>query len=805
MHPYSRANVFVAYGYGLSGAGVIIGVADTGYHLDADGRPVHQEFSATNKLTVSPTSPRLTSDAHGMHVSALAAGDRNGLGMMGIAYNARLLIGMSPEAALGLKGVFDAYNDGGALVSNNSYGMTVNGTEGTSPWRPILTSVSGGLEVTARNAIAYRDANGLTTAQMMEQVMSGTAAQWTAAVASMAAFQARGGVIVWSNSNYGQNDIDNGDKGLDDADLGAALPLAFTQLRGGWITVVNGTSLGLAIQANGQAVVNKATKKEGNFYLNSAQCGSAAAFCLTMDGTAMWSASNNGVASYESQTGTSQAGPEVAGMLALLREAFPAASAADLAARLLFTADNSFFLTGTVSNRTTATYSNANGTLTKTVSDIWGHGIPDLRMALAPVGNPRTKLGNGATVDLSQLSGQMQLARAFGDAGSGLAGANFLYNDMLDGIFVGSLHGTVRAMADTSLYDTVSSQLLARDMTTVTNGNGLSFALGTSWGVAGSTFLRPNIAFSATQRLSEASAISLGFGFSADNALGFAPRHAGLRTASLSDTAMGIPYLGFGSRGQSWASGSTGISKFDIRLAAFNSTGVQPFRNAPVAGGSLLLASMGQPGFGGGSHGVVADVIYDGLGFAKLNLSLGTVRETGSVLGSVANSVALRQGADSRFIRVGVQVPIINGWSLQGNYTTATTQLRGAQLGLLSDVSGLRTDAMALAISGDNVFLPNARLTFGIAQPLRVTGGQATLNLPQTLTINAPGDYSYGFKSGGVNFTPGGRQVDYSIEYSQQVGPGFSWGISGRLMEQPGHIAAAPMAAQGLLTLKLAM
>ncbi len=803
MHPGDRTKAAIAYGYGLTGAGVTIGVIDTGYNL-VNGAFSHREFSTAGKATVIASSPTLGSDAHGTHVAGLAAADRNGLGMQGLAYNAKVLISMVPDAGIGLARAFADFNTGGALVSNNSWGYGADNTPGQSPWNPIRNP--GLVETMSKDVIAYRDRAGITSAQAMANIYTGDAAGWTQAVANMQAFQARGGVIVWSNSNFGANDIAAGRTGLTDSETTSALPLLFPQLRGGWIVATNATSIGLAVQTSGQADVTAGTKKEGNIWLNSNGCGAAAAFCLSMDGTSMWSGSNGGVATYESQTGTSQAGPQIAGLVALLREAFPAASAADLAARLLFTADNSFFINGTVSNKTMATYTNANGTISHTVSDIWGHGFADMQNALAPVGTARSKTASGQSIELSQIAGtQVQLARAFG-GGNAIADATYLYNDMLDGIFMARVGGSVSSIADTSMYEAVNAQMLSRDMVTASTGSGLTFTMAQSFGTAGAANrYRPDMAFSIRQTVGRDASVAAGFGFSPDTALGFSPRHAGIRNASLTDATMGIPYLGFGNRGQSWAATSSRIGTLGITVAAFASTGVQTVQDRPRYAAPLAFGRGPEFGNGGATSGAVADLMWNGLKFAKLNLSLGQVRESGSLLGSVATGTLLRQGADTRFVRVGFQIPLGGKFGLQGNYATASSSVRGAGLGLLSSVSGLRTEAMSMTLTGDDLIGRSSRLSLGIAQPLRIASGRGTLNLPQQLIIDAPGSYRYGYATDAIGLAPTGRELDYTVEYSQRLGSQLSWGVAGRIISQPGHVANAPVAAQALVSMKFAM
>ena len=238
----------------------------------------------------------------------------------------------------------------------------------------------------------------------------------------------------------------------------------------------------MAVQNNGQGFVDASKTIENNIYLFSANCGLAASFCLSQDGVSSYSASNTGVASYVSQSGTSQATPEVTGMIALLREAFPTASAGDLTARLLYTANNKFFTTNTqISKISTASYTNANGTITHQVSDIWGHGFPDLQAALNPVGVTATATSRGVTVTTASIAGTVQLGGAFGRGGSPLAGAHYLYNDQLNGVFSASVGAHVAATSENTLATLLGDRAVEASLTSVASPQGLTMAFGQAW------------------------------------------------------------------------------------------------------------------------------------------------------------------------------------------------------------------------------------------------------------------------------------------------------------------------------------
>ena len=792
MNPYERAKVHIAYGYGLSGAGVKIGIVDSGFNI-VDGQPAHNEFDGAGKLVRLVSSPPVLSDDHGTHVSGLAAAQRDGRVMHGVAYGATLYLGDTDTSPTGFKSIFDEFRTQGVRVSSNSYGVPIlNSATVASPFKPVQTTAEG-LEVTAKNVIAYRTAEGITTEQALANIHGGTAAEWTSAIASFKAFQDAGGVIVFANSNYGANDIANGRQGLDDVDDITGLPLLAPQLQGGWISVANGTSLGLAIQANGAAEVTASTAKENNIILNSAQCGLSANFCLTMDGTAAWSGSNTGIASYMSQTGTSQATPMVAGMLALLREAFPTASAADLAARLLFTADNKFFTNNTtISTITTASYTNANGTITHRVSNFWGHGFPDLSVALNPVGATATLTAVGRSISRSSIAGKVRLGSAFGNGDSALARAQYLYNDQLNGVFAASVGSHVATTRDTSLVTTLADRMIDQSIATVGTEQGLTVAFGQAI-VPDSSGARARIGsiFSIAQRVGSNGTVAFGSGLNVDNSLGFASRHSTLRSASASDRAMGIPFLSLGSRTQNSASAGWQGKNFRSTFAVFGTGGAQDKRQA------ALLTSSGR------DDGFVADVVLGAAGQFQVNLSAGQLRERDTFLGSRANDAFFGGSAHSRFGRFGILAPLGGKFALQANYVTAVTNVTTASDGLFAGFSKQRSEAAALSLIADDLITRGSQLTLGVSQPLRLASGTASLNLPQKVLIRSPGDYSYLYEANGVNLTPSGREIRYTVDFSQRLSDKANFALLAMAIRQPGHDASARMGFAGMASMKL--
>ena len=778
QNPYERANVHIAYGYGLSGEGINVGIVDAGFN-QVGGEPSHNEFDGDGKIVVLTSTGVNRTDDHGTHVSGLATAERDGAVMHGVAHNARLFLGLSPSNGRGFEAVFDEYTNRGVHVSSNSYGIPVLGDE-SSPWNPVETSF---LEVTAANVAAYRDANNLTSAQAYADVSGGVAADWEAAVASMDAFQDSGGVIVWANSNFGQNDIDNGISGLDDADHNAALPVLFPELADAWITVINASSRGLIARVAGQGYVNAATHVEGDIVSFSAQCGSAAEFCLTHDGVATWSSVDNGPASYASQTGTSQATPQVAGMVALLREAFPTASAADLTARLLYTADNSFFVddanTPDGEREFEATYTNANGTISHTVSTIWGHGFADLEAALQPVGDTATSTSKGKQIALSSLARGIGVSSLFASSIGGENG-QFVFNDQLHGVFAGNVSDFVSVTPSRGFEQMVGSAQLQSNMVSASSDSGLRLSFGQA-AVQDSSVgaVRLRRAFSISQDVSDNTTLAIGAGLPADHILGFVPQHGAVRAASFTDQSMGLAPLSIVGNDQMWASLGHTIGAFSITGVVAN--GRDFVEDGARSSEQLLQSDRNRRDV----RATILQLKYaPAEGFGVL-ISGGSMVERGGILGVASLTDTNAGETDTRFASAGLSFGISDKISLRGSYTIMQSDIAASGINSLIAESTAVADAFAVNLDMRDVIARNGVLTLGVSQPLQLRSGGLSFDLPTRVIVDAPGDYRYDFARDVGLESNRRRAYNFAAEWSQEVTPNARFSLTGIAMHNP--------------------
>ena len=416
QNPFEVMNVHKAYGYGLSGDGYYIHIQDD--EIDQN----HMEFA--NK-TIQNYQSNYTTDTnthaavrwHGAAVASAALGAYNNnakTDLMGVAYNADLYYSDYDTLKSGVTDYaadYAAALDGApsnTASSNHSYGVV--GTSITSV-KNYKNTYGYSNEVTIA---AYLNAAGLTST-------SSGARSW---INSLNSFQSNKGVVVWALSNTA---------GDTEAHWMAGLPELVPSLNEAWITV-------------GTVDIQGAAGSESYTHVNS-QCGSTAAYCVVTDSYGVI------VASYEDAltsgidtdgsssnyytsgiSGNSIGAPWIAGSIALLNEAFPSLTPAQITDRILATADNTFFTA-------TANTSFTNG-VTHGYNAVYGHGIPDLYKALQPItssmmGNSvlvGDNINNSKVYDLS--SSGLSLGSSFGDSLSlGLENEIGVFYDALYGTF----------------------------------------------------------------------------------------------------------------------------------------------------------------------------------------------------------------------------------------------------------------------------------------------------------------------------------------------------------------------------------
>lgn len=412
-HPLSFSNVDRAYGYGLSGSGTTIAVLDSGFNTQAQftAGSAFPDLQQKRNAGLLEFQGVLTSgsNGHGNYVASIAAAPYDSAlganfyqtatgvsypetgttavfnhGIAGTAPNAKLLLTdynhfIGPE---GWAQAADHARAARAKVQNNSWALCApNGScLGPDPSEirtALLNETFPGYPGSADPQAALN--------WLVSQTDTGTTSQWARYVQSLQQFQSTG-VVVFALQNRLADTSPS---------IVAALPQLFPDLKAAWLTVGN---------------------MDSNYSLKSAACGVTAEYCLVTDGHEITGAGLD-LQFYVRGSGTSSAAPQVSGMIALLAEAFPTLTPAQLSQRLLASANNRF------ASFVVAGSTHFGGGVSHSYSNTHGHGVPDMQAALQPITSSTVPqsfvLLNSTTGQISSVSlSQTKLSAgiAFGDA-----------------------------------------------------------------------------------------------------------------------------------------------------------------------------------------------------------------------------------------------------------------------------------------------------------------------------------------------------------------------------------------------------
>ncbi len=490
----------------------------------------------------------------------------------------------------------------------------------------------------------------------------------------------------------------------------------------------------------------------------SDKAGSGAAHYLAAVGERVRAPDQNNTAYLWS--GTSFAAPQISGAVALLAQAFPNLSGAQIV-DLLFSTARDVGAAG--------------------VDGIYGNGVLDLTRAFQPVG---TTTVAGSTLAVS-LGTNATLSAPMGDATVGQLGAVIL--DSYARAFAIDLAGTInRAGPPRTLGGLLQNRQRNVALATADTSVSLTLAPRANGDVALQRSMMTQdqattaraIAGAVTQRLGAKT--SFGFAFS---------QGTGTLTAQLVGQAQpaflvaGQGGLGFDSIARCAGALRQQIGGIGI-TAGIENGDVLARRDAAIAG----LDGYRRSGYE--RVGVTADMQWRRL---SATLGLSTLRERDTLLGARFDGGLGAARANTRFVDTDVRWAPGAGWTIGGSWRRGWTDatLRGGMKG-----SGrLTTQAFAADIGKDGLF---GRDGFGlrIAQPLRVARGGIDYRLPtnwdyDTLAVTE-------WTTQRLNLAPTGRELDVEARYRIVMGPGD---VQTNLFwrRDPGHYAALPADVGGAL------
>lgn len=677
------ANALTAYQRGATGAGVRVGIIDSG--IDLNSAEFENRIDPASAAFAGNTSLQ-DEGGHGTAVAFTLGGRRNGVGTLGFAFDATLII----------------------LRTDT----------------PGTCASADGCSHSDRNIAAGLDAARVAGARVVNISLGGSAAS-SSLVQAIDRATAAGIIIVISAGNDGAAEPD---------------PLAAIALN-------NAVARGLVIIAGSVGSNNQLSSF-------SNRAGAGANFYLAAVGEDVRAPNNAGVPFL--WTGTSFSAPQISGAVALLAQAFPTLTGAQIVDILYRSARDG----GAVG-----------------VDPFYGRGILDLAGAFQPIGGTSVA-GTSARVS---LLGNGVLSAPMGDARQ--AGLNAVILDEYKRAFGINLARTVAAAPP------------ERRLTNALVGEQRSISV-----AAGSTIVavsiapgRPATALDRLQ-LSEgdaqrarllAATVTGRLGVRADFAIGVS-QGAGTvsaRLAGRSDPAFLVARgpaasLGFASSPVASLALRRQLGAFGLTLAAESGDVIGTQNDVP-----LLLRDRSQRW----GYDRVAIGLDRRIGPVQATLTASHLGERNSLLGAHFGDGLGAAQASSWFIDAEARIDAGGGWSVGGAYRRGWTIAR-IRSGLAG--SGLiGTSAFAADIGKAGLFGKTDRLSLRLAQPLRVVRGGVDLTLPTYF------DYASGTVSSvatqRLNLVPTGHELDAELLYEVPLWSGY---LQSNLFwrRDPGNFAALP-------------
>ena len=293
----TRVCASAAYARDATGDGIKVAVLDTGINLDGSNDIYHTDLNA-NIASFTSGSDLIGSDnvpndenGHGTSVASIIAGENDGRGGHGVAYDATLYI-------------YKVLNDSGNSVGNSvASGITKARGDGVD----IMNLSLGGNNVIGTNC---------SNATNCESYLGSTL--YTELEASGAA----GKILVWAAGNHKKSSpsVISGAAIYDDDFKETTVIAVATGLNGKLSSTANGDPGWSDSQPGSNA------------------CGIAAAICIAAPGTMLYSSKLDNNTVWSASSGTSLAAPVVSGGLALIKQEFSSLTNAQVVDRLFATA-----------------------------------------------------------------------------------------------------------------------------------------------------------------------------------------------------------------------------------------------------------------------------------------------------------------------------------------------------------------------------------------------------------------------------------------------------------------------------------
>ena len=664
-----QAQALAAYQAGATGRGVTAAVIDSG--IAVNGAEFTGRISALS-ADLAGSRGIQDEDGHGTAVAGVLLGAKNDVGIHGVAFGATLLVARTdtPGTCSNTTGP-----DAGCSHNNNN--------------------IAGGIDLAVSAG-----------ARVINMSLGGASANTTLR-AAIGRATAAGVIIVISAGNDGVTDP-----------TAAVNPDLLAQIATDPI-------------ANGLVLIAGATDSNKVLADFSNKAGSGSAYYLTALGVEVRANDQTGTAFLWS--GTSFSAPVISGAVALLAQAFPNLTGAQIVDLLL---------------RTT-TDLGATG-----VDAVYGHGELNIAKAFSPQG--QTSLGS-TNVAVS-LRNNGTLSAPMGDAAQ--TGMSTTIRDSYDRAYTVDLSPTL-ARAPQSLQLTPALTDARRHLNA--RSSGMTLALSVAERTPERLLLDTN---DVGRARALAGSVATRIGRDTTLALGFA---TGSEALDRSLSAQSTPAFLVAGSGRGIDKAPQGAFAVRHRIGGIGVTLAAETGDMALWERSEISPRGGRTqryGYGAATLGADGNI-----GPLALAGRVTRMVERETVLGARFLGGLGGGGATSWFVDARATLAPFENWQFGAEYRRGWTLIPA---GLARDGSTLATQALALDVTRTAIFARDDRFSVRWSEPLRVTGGGIAVS---GLDL--------------INLTPSGRERDLEAVYARALGPGFLT-VNSYWRQQPGNFAAAP-------------
>lgn len=704
-------NAVTAYQTGATGQGITVGVIDTGIDPSSHeftGRISSQSFDATGA-----GRPVGDEDGHGTSVARVIAAAKDDRDTHGIAYNATILALRTDTA--------------GSCTTPKSGEAEANCAFSD---RSITNGVNRAREAGARVINISLGSPGGGSSTLLSAIDRATKA---------------GIIIVISAGNEGNDDAPKFD------------PLNPSPFSQSLLAAGNGLVI-ISASVDDKGVISDFSNKAGASR-NSVLSALGSQICCEYKDDTINRFVENGQTFVRVSNGTSFSAPQISGAAALLAQAFPNLTGAQIVNLLL----------------TTARDAGATGT-----DDIYGRGILDIARAFAPQGT--TKLA-GSSVAVPLDGGAGSTSAPMGDAGRFGQSVNAVILDEYSRAYDIDLGYGIQSSAPQPRLGPALAHG-GRGVHIAVGAARLAFSISDNAGDTanfGALDLAPD-----TMRASRVLAGRVAIALSKNTQFSLGIRQSAAAQIASLQHKQGDTFIA--ASDPSVDSGL--VQKPGMSFALRQSVAGFGVLGSAETGGALIY----QQASDYFARNTTEEFRYDGLAisadrrFGPLQLTAGVswLGERKTVLGALFAGSFGQNGAQSLFANGSIQTQFSGDWQARASWRQGWTWANRSAI--ITNGSLLKSSVFSFDVTKKNTLLPNDQMAFRIAQPLRVTNGGIALNLPVAY------DYSTQSATPGIrrlNLAPKGQEIVSELSW---MVPWYSGAVSTNLYwrQEPGHFQNAP-------------